>query len=187
MRAKFEAYLGEFVYGAIDGTVTTFAVVAAAAGAGLHSAVIIILGIANLIGDGFSMGASSYLSAKSERDLKIRKHSDAGKEHLPHDYNHGETPLADGLVTFGAFILIGFIPVLSYVADAVFSLRISGDNLFLMSTLLTGLTFISVGLMKAHVTKTGLIRAASETFLLGGVAAGLAYGLGDLLGRALGA
>ena len=34
MKAKFEAYLGELVYGAIDGTVTTFAVVAAAAGAG---------------------------------------------------------------------------------------------------------------------------------------------------------
>ncbi|MCE7936396.1 hypothetical protein DYH10_01195 [Candidatus Saccharibacteria bacterium CPR2] len=63
-----DEYLPEFVYGAIDGTVTTFAVVAAAAGAGLSSAVVIILGLANLFADGFSMGVSSYLSEKSESD-----------------------------------------------------------------------------------------------------------------------
>jgi VIT1/CCC1 family predicted Fe2+/Mn2+ transporter len=191
MKAKFEAYLGEFVYGAIDGTVTTFAVVAAAAGAGLSSPVVIILGIANLIGDGFSMGASSYLSAKSERDLKLRQHAEehaaAGSKHVPHDFSHGETPLSDGLVTFGAFVTVGFIPVLSYVADAVLGLKTEGSNLFMISAVLTGVTFVTIGLLKAHVTKTGLLRAATETLLLGAIAAGLAYGLGDLLGNALGA
>lgn len=180
MKQKFEAYLGEFVYGAIDGTVTTFAVVAAAAGAGLNSTIIIILGFANLIGDGFSMGASAYLSAKSERDLKIRNDSSAAA-------THGETPLSDGLTTFGAFIVVGFVPILSYVADAMFGLKASGDALFVISTVLTAVTFITVGLMKAHVTKTSPLRAAAETFLLGAIAAGLAYGLGDLLGQALGA
>lgn len=69
MSRKFvDEYLPEFVYGAIDGTVTTFAVVAAAAGAGLNSAVVIILGLANLFADGFSMGVSSYLAEKSELD-----------------------------------------------------------------------------------------------------------------------
>ena len=46
---KFEKYLGEFVYGGIDGCVTTFAVVAGSVGAGLDSAIIIILGFANLL------------------------------------------------------------------------------------------------------------------------------------------
>ena len=187
MKAKFEAYLGEFVYGAIDGTVTTFAVVAAAAGAGLNSTVVIILGIANLIGDGFSMGASSYLSAKSERDLKIRNHLKTDAKNHPHDPAHGETPLSDGLVTFGAFVIVGFIPVVVYVVDALLGLHSPGDDLFLLSALMTGLTFIAVGVMKAHVTRTGLFRAAAETLVLGSVAAGLAYILGDFLGQALGA
>lgn len=66
---KLRDYLGEFVYGGIDGIVTTFAVVAASAGAGLPSGVVIILGFANLIADGFSMGISAYLSAKSEQEV----------------------------------------------------------------------------------------------------------------------
>lgn len=58
-------YLPEFVYGGIDGSVTTFAVVAGAAGAGLEGNVVLILGFANLIADGFSMSVGAFLSAKS--------------------------------------------------------------------------------------------------------------------------
>ncbi|NQZ77823.1 MAG: VIT1/CCC1 transporter family protein, partial [Ekhidna sp.] len=65
---RFQEYLGEFVYGAIDGSVTTFAVVAGSAGANLDSAVVIILGFANLIADGFAMSVGSYLSNKSEKE-----------------------------------------------------------------------------------------------------------------------
>lgn len=71
--SKFQDYIGEFIYGGIDGSVTTFAVVAGAAGANLDSSVVIILGFANLIADGFSMSVGSYLSTKSERD-KFEKH-----------------------------------------------------------------------------------------------------------------
>lgn len=66
--SKFQDYLGEFVYGGIDGSVTTFAVVAGAAGAELSSSIVIILGFANLFADGFSMSIGSYLSTKSERE-----------------------------------------------------------------------------------------------------------------------
>ncbi len=62
---KYQNYLGEFVYGGIDGSVTTFAVVAGSVGAGLDSAVIIILGFANLLADGFAMSVGAFLSAKS--------------------------------------------------------------------------------------------------------------------------
>lgn len=71
--SRIEAYLGEFVYGGIDGCVTTFAVVSGSVGAGLDSTVIIILGFANLFADGFSMSIGAFLSAKSERD-KYQKH-----------------------------------------------------------------------------------------------------------------
>ncbi|MDZ7845597.1 MAG: VIT1/CCC1 transporter family protein [Owenweeksia sp.] len=82
---RFQEYLGEFVYGGIDGSVTTFAVVAGAAGAGLDSAVVIILGFANLIADGFAMSVGSYLSTKSEKE-NYQKHQAVEYwevEHLP--------------------------------------------------------------------------------------------------------
>lgn len=70
---RFQDYLGEFVYGGIDGSVTTFAVVAGAAGAALDSPVVIILGFANLIADGFAMSVGAYLSTKSEQE-NFEKH-----------------------------------------------------------------------------------------------------------------
>src|SRR3989338_11177316 len=62
-------YLPDFVYGSNDGIITTFAVVAGAAGALLSPGIIIILGIANLLADGFSMGASNLLALRSGRDF----------------------------------------------------------------------------------------------------------------------
>jgi vacuolar iron transporter family protein len=66
--ARTSSYLPEYVYGGIDGSVTTFAVVAGSAGAGLSIEVVLILGFANLIADGFSMSVGNYLSVKSEID-----------------------------------------------------------------------------------------------------------------------
>ena len=63
-------YLKDFIYGAIDGAVTTFAVVAGVAGAGLSSGIIIILGFANLFADGFSMAVSNYLGTRAENQLR---------------------------------------------------------------------------------------------------------------------
>lgn len=82
---KWNDYIGEFVYGGIDGSVTTFAVVAGAAGANLDSSVVIILGFANLIADGFAMSVGSYLSNKSELE-RFEKHEQVEYwevEHLP--------------------------------------------------------------------------------------------------------
>lgn len=67
--AKQNSYLGDAVLGSIDGCVTTFAVVAGTAGAALPAAVAIVLGLANLVADGFSMAASNYQRAKSEHEL----------------------------------------------------------------------------------------------------------------------
>jgi VIT1/CCC1 family predicted Fe2+/Mn2+ transporter len=67
-----QSYLRDFIYGAIDGAVTTFAVVSGVAGAQLSSRVVIILGLANLIGDGFSMAASNYLGVRADRQLRNR-------------------------------------------------------------------------------------------------------------------
>lgn len=63
-------YLKDFVYGAIDGAVTTFAVVAGVAGAGLAPGVVIILGFANLLADGFSMAISNFLGTRAENQYR---------------------------------------------------------------------------------------------------------------------
>lgn len=68
-------YLRDIVYGGIDGSVTTFAIVAGVAGAGLSPWVIIALGIANVLADGFSMAAGNYSGTKAELDdaKRLRK------------------------------------------------------------------------------------------------------------------
>lgn len=223
---KFQDYLGEFVYGGIDGSVTTFAVVAGAAGAGMKSEVVIILGFANLIADGFSMSVGSYLSTKSEQE-NYQKHKAVEYwevDHLPEKEREeireiyqakgfeGElleqvvdkitedrdrwvdvmmkeelemseetkSPLAMGGVTFMSFILFGIIPLITYIVD-YFGLWTG--NLFLISSILTGITFALIGVLKAVVTQTHILRSIMETLFLGGAAAVLAYYVGAVLER----
>jgi len=64
----YTSYLRDWIYGGIDGAVTTFAVVSGVVGADLSHAVIIILGVANLVADGFSMAAANYSGTKAERE-----------------------------------------------------------------------------------------------------------------------
>src|SRR6476469_519175 len=70
--AKNHSYLGDFVLGAVDGAVTTFAIVAGAAGAGLSNGVVIVLGLANVLADGFSMAARNFLRARADQQLLQR-------------------------------------------------------------------------------------------------------------------
>src|SRR5680860_1719655 len=67
------SYVRDLVYGAVDGTVTTFAVVAGAWGAGLSTRIVLVLGVANLVADGFSMGAANYLGAVSYTHLRAHE------------------------------------------------------------------------------------------------------------------
>lgn len=62
-----------FVYGAIDGAVTTFAIVTGVVGASLSPSIIIILGFANLLADGFSMAIGNYLAVKTQNEFIQRE------------------------------------------------------------------------------------------------------------------
>jgi VIT1/CCC1 family predicted Fe2+/Mn2+ transporter len=66
-------YIGEFVYGGLDGIITTFAVVSGVVGANLSPSIILVLGLANLLADGFSMATGSFLSTRSEREYYARE------------------------------------------------------------------------------------------------------------------
>jgi VIT1/CCC1 family predicted Fe2+/Mn2+ transporter len=221
---RFQEYLGEFVYGGIDGSVTTFAVVAGAAGANLDSKVVIILGFANLLADGFAMSVGSYLSTKSEKDNynKHKKIEYWEVDHLPEKEREeirdiykdkgfkGElleqivatitedkdrwvdvmmkeelemseetkSPVAMGAVTFFSFQLFGLIPLMAYVVDYSVGLE---TNLFALSSILTAVIFMLIGLLKATVTQTKIFRSILETLFLGGAAAVLAYYVGNVL------
>ncbi|SDZ40359.1 Predicted Fe2+/Mn2+ transporter, VIT1/CCC1 family [Jannaschia faecimaris] len=85
-------HLRDALYGGIDGAVTTFAIVAGVAGAGLPVSVVLILGMANVLADGFSMAVGNYAGTKADRDQRarlrvredwhIRMHPDGEREEL---------------------------------------------------------------------------------------------------------
>ena len=78
------SYLRDFVYGGIDGAVTTFAVVSGVVGAELSPAIILILGSANLVADGFSMAAGNYSATRTEgeelRTIRAREERHVTKD-----------------------------------------------------------------------------------------------------------
>ena len=219
-----QGYLGEIVYGGIDGAVTTFAVVAGAVGAGMNSSVIIILGLANLLADGFAMSVGAFLSAKSEIDnyhrhknneyLSVDRKPEEERAEVEMIYkNKGFTgpllkevvdtitankdrwvdvmmkdelemqeplksPFKMGTMTFAAFVSVGFVPLTVYIYDYISVLR---ANLFLISGVLTSIAFLFIGFVKTYITKTSRFKGMLETLVLGGLAAALAYFVGDIL------
>jgi len=159
------SYLPEFVYGGIDGTVTTFAIVSGVIGASLSSAIVLILGFANLFADGFSMAVSNYLSTDSRNQL------------LHHKSNELKTAFA----TFVAFLLVGFIPLFSFVIAALTKNPSLIQNQFKYSIVLTGFSLVAVGWMKGKIINKSRWFYSIQTLLIGGIASGLAFLVGYLL------
>ena len=80
--------LRDAIYGAIDGTVTTFAIVAGVAGAGFSPIVIVVLGLANVLADGYSMAAANYSGSKADQD-NARRIREIEERHIK-KYPEGE-------------------------------------------------------------------------------------------------
>ena len=154
-------YIRDLVYGANDGIITTFAVVAGVAGAQLDARIVLILGFANLLGDGFSMGASNFLSIRSDEAVR-RSSGLAMLEPFPGRHS---------FATFAAFVVAGCVPLLSYIL-------IGESNPFLAAVLLTFATLFVVGAARALVTGVRWWWSGLEMLVVGSVAAGVAYGVG---------
>lgn len=179
MIKKIENNLREFVYGGMDGAVTTFAVVTGAAGANLDVRVILILGYANVFADGFSMAVGSYLSEKSDQDLSVHKGESTKDEH--------QSPVSASIATFISFLLIGFVPLLVYTLDFALDLDMSSDTMLMWAVTLTLITFGVIGLLRAQVTKISRSKAVFESLGLGLAAAVISYAAGTLLEKLIGA
>lgn len=168
-RGFLKKYLPEFVYGGVDGVVTTYAVVTGALGASLSPAIVIILGFANLLGDGFSIAASSYLSTESQVEVDKSRENEVEFKH----------PMKTGLATFLSFFLVGLISLIPFIL-ALF-IDAFKTHEFTYATILTAIAFILIGAIKGEVVKKHPVRSALETLFVGGIAAALAFGIGYLL------
>lgn len=167
-------WLPDFVYGSIDGIITTFAVVSAVQGGGLDSKVILILGIANMLADGFSMATSKYLSDNAELDQALHKGFDVDQ-----DLN----PVKGAITTFIAFVILGSVPLLAYILQPLLSY--SENDTFALACILTSFALFFVGFMKGFFVNKSKLYEGFITMFLGGIAAGISYYVGFVIERSL--
>jgi VIT1/CCC1 family predicted Fe2+/Mn2+ transporter len=162
-------YIRDLVYGANDGIITTFAVVAGIAGGALSHTAILVVGVANLAADGLSMAVGNFLS--------IRAHESAREaENLPEEEAH---PWKHGIATFVAFVVAGTLPLVPY------ALIPAATNVFAWSGVLAFAGLFAVGASRTLVTLDRWWRAGSEMLLLGVLVAAAAYGAGAVMARVL--
>lgn len=210
--------LRDMVYGGIDGTVTTFAIVAGVEGAGLSTKVIIALGLANVLADGFSMAAANYSGTKAEVDdarrlraveeRHIREEPEGEREELRQilaakglegrvledatdaivkdrdswigimlveEYGLSPVdprPMRAALMTFGAFLAAGMVPLLPFLGGM--------SDAFFWSAGLTAAVFFAIGTLKSRWSLASWWRSGLETLAIGGTAAAIAYAVGSL-------
>jgi len=163
-------YIRDVIYGANDGILTTFAVVAAVTGGALSARAVLIVGVANLFADGLSMGVGNYLS--------IRSHESAlAAQERPVEEAF---PARHGFATFLAFAAAGAVPLLPFVAPG-------NIEPFGLSVALTFVTLFVVGALRATVTADRWLSAGAEMLLLGALVAAAAYGSGAVVAALLGA
>lgn len=91
-------------------------------------------------------------------------------------------PVAAGVATFLAFLFVGLIPLLPFLAPGL-----AASQRFVFSAVITGIAFTAIGLVKGFVVKHAVVRSGLETLLVGGTAASLAYLVGSWLRHTYGA
>ena len=164
-------YLRDLVFGAVDGTVTTFAVVAGAVGADLGGGIVLVLGGANLVADGFSMAVSNYLGTHAHQSQPERRER-------PRDDDNPD-PRAAALATFIAFTSVGAVPLIPFAIHAISPSMLAEP--LAPSSVMTALAFLGIGGAKSRATDIPAWHSAAETLALGGGAAALAFLVGWLL------
>ena len=135
--------LSEFIYGGMDGVITTVAIIAGILGANIAPKYALVLGLASLFADGFSMGISRYSSLVDVRRAKV-------------------SPMFSGLATFVSFVVIGAIPLapflfLSYQNEELIQYWMSICSVFAL---------LLVGVIKGFYTKK-MTKTIIEVLVIG--------------------
>jgi VIT1/CCC1 family predicted Fe2+/Mn2+ transporter len=163
-------YIRDLVYGANDGIITTFAVVAGVTGGSLSQVAVLIVGAANLAADGLSMGVGNYLSIRAQESAWI---AEARPLERVDAWRHG-------LATFAAFVVAGAVPLLPFM------LPIASIDPFPASIALTLAALFGVGALRGAITADPWWRAGIEMFALGVLVAAVAYAAGSYTAVAVG-
>jgi VIT1/CCC1 family predicted Fe2+/Mn2+ transporter len=158
-------YIRDVVYGANDGIITTFAVVAGVTGGALPARAVLIVGVANLFADGLSMGVGNYLSIRSNESARAA-------QNLPEEESR---PARHGNATFLAFVAAGALPLLPYALPDL------GVSRFGASIALTLGALFGVGSSRALVTVDRWWTAGLEMLGLGALVALAAFGSGAFI------
>lgn len=158
-------YIRDLVYGANDGIVTTFAVVAGVAGGSLSQVAVLVVGAANLAADGVAMGIGNLLAIRANE-------SALAAEGLPQQEAY---PWKHGTATLLAFIAAGVVPLVPY------TLPLSDGTHLWWSVTLTMASLFGVGVARAAITRDHWLKTGFEMLALGGLVALAAYGAGALV------
>lgn len=158
-------YIRDVIYGANDGIITTFAVVAGVTGGALSPGAVLIVGTANLLADGLSMGVGNYLSIRSHESARAA-------QDLPEEE---AAPARHGTATFVAFATAGALPLLPYTLGTAAEMRFGLSVFFTLAALFV------IGSLRSLVTVDRWWIAGLEMLLLGVLVAAAAYGSGALV------
>ena len=143
---SLKKFLPEITYGGVDGLITTFAIISASIGADLSKSIIVIMALASIVSDGFSMGVSSFLSEKTKKIHRIDPH-------------------LVGLSTFTSFVFIGSIPILPFL---FLEKRIA----YKLSVILYVILLFLIGSLK---NQNKILFNGMETLIIGSIAAFISY------------
>lgn len=146
--------ISEFVYGGVDGTITTFAILAASIGSNLSPETTTILSLASLLADGMSMGVSSSESVINN-----------------------DNPIMVGLITFLSFVIIGLIPIMVYY----FTKDFDSNTQFYLTIVSTLSILFMIGLIKGMYMEENIIISGTKTMVLGGTAGLISYQISKYL------
>jgi hypothetical protein len=135
--------ISDFIYGGMDGVITTVAIIAGILGADMSPKYALILGMASLLADGFSMGISRY---NSMVDVVRNK----------------SNPIFSSLVTFVSFVFIGGIPFIPFLFTSVY------DEVWIKKNMLYSSMFalFIIGVIKGVYTKK-YFKSITEVFVIG--------------------
>ena len=165
-RATAQHYIRDLVYGANDGIITTFAVVAGVAGGALSTRAVLIVGAANLLADGLSMGVGNYLGIRAEEGSRAL-------QGLP---EAEASPVKHGLATFLAFLVAGAVPLTPYLVANSSASRLS------VSIVLTLSALFGIGAARSVFSQESWWITGLEMLGLGVVVAVVAFAAGAIAG-----
>ena len=166
IRAVIQKYLRDLIYGANDGIVTTLVVVSGVAGAALSPNIVLILGAANLLADGFSMGASNVLAERSTLSAAMRPRFRDASRH--------------GAATIAGFMLAGLIPLSAYLLPVLEGVR------FQAACGMAAIALFGIGAGRSLFSDRPWLVAGIEMLTLGAIASVVAYAVGAIATTVLG-